>query len=67
MAECVRLLGLNLAHYQITHGEIPLGATLSTVGEAEPNEEQLKLLAQSMENVVSVLSTVISGLGETQH
>ncbi|MEP6605294.1 MAG: hypothetical protein ABJA60_04165 [Nitrosospira sp.] len=67
LAECMRLLALNLAHYQITHGEIPLSATLTIVEETEPNEAQLKLLAQGMENLVGVLGTVMRDLSETWH
>ena len=67
LAECARLLALNMAHYQIRHGEIPLDATLAMVDAPTPNEEQFKLLVLGMENLVGVLGTVMSGLGETQH
>lgn len=67
LAESARLLALNVAHYQIKHGEIPLDETLAMVSAAEPNEEQLKLLIRGMENLVGVLGNIISGLGESKH
>ena len=66
LAECARLLALNLAHHQALHGEIPLDQTLTILAE-EPNEVMLKLLADGMENLVGVLGNVISGLGEDKH
>jgi hypothetical protein len=67
VAECARLLALNLAHRQSRHGEIPLEETLTLVDIAEPNEEQAKLLANGMETLVGVLGNVCSGLGEEKH
>lgn len=67
LAESARLLALNVAHYQIKYGEIPLDETLAMVGAAEPNEAQLKLLVRGMENLVGVLGNIISGLGESKH
>ena len=40
LAECARILALNLAHYKARHGEIPLDETLGLVGMDEPNEAQ---------------------------
>jgi hypothetical protein len=67
VAECARLLALNLAHYQARHGEIPLEETLALVEMAERNEAQAKLLANGMENLVGVLGNVCSELGEEKH
>lgn len=67
LAESARLLALNVAHYQIKYGEIPLDETLAMVSATEPNEEQLKLLVRGMENLVGVLGNIISGLGESKH
>lgn len=67
LAESARLLALNVAHYQIKYGEIPLDETLAMVSAAEPNEEQLKLLIRGMENLVGILGNIISGLGESKH
>ena len=52
IAECARLLALNLAHHQSIHGEVPLEKTLTLLDATEPNEEQLKLLTGGMENLV---------------
>lgn len=67
VAESPRLLALNVAHYQIKHGDIPLDETLAMIDTAEPSDEQLKLLVQGMENLVGVLGNIISGLEETRH
>ena len=40
LAECARILALNLAHYKARHGEIPLDEKLGLVGMDEPNDDQ---------------------------
>ena len=40
LAECARLLALNVAHHKARHGEIPLDETLGLVGMDEPNDDQ---------------------------
>ena len=67
LAECARLLALNLAHYQELYGEVPLSDTLAMVNAAEPNDQQAGLLADGMELLVGVLGNVMSGLGEGRH
>ncbi len=67
IAECARLLALNLAHYQSKYGDLPLEETLAMIDADEPNEEQVVMLANGMENLVGVLGTVCSGLGEPKH
>lgn len=67
LAECARLLALNLAHYQGLYGEIPLDETLAILDATEPNDKQLKLLATGMETLVGLLGSVQSGLGEEKH
>jgi hypothetical protein len=67
IAECARLLALNLAHYQSKYGDLPLDETLAMVDADEPNDEQTVMLANGMENLVGVLGTVCSGLGEAKH
>ena len=67
LAECARLLALNLAHYQGLYGEVPLSDTLAMVNAPEPNDEQAVLLADGMEILVGVLENVLSGLGEGKH
>ena len=67
LAECARLLALNLAHYQGLYGEMPLEDTLTVLSVSEPNEDQSSLLARGMENLVGVLGNVLSGLGAERH
>lgn len=67
VAECARLLALNLAHYQGLYGEIPLGDTLSAINASEPNDDQLSMLVNGMEILVGVLGGVLSGLEEEKH
>jgi hypothetical protein len=67
LAECARLLALNLAHYQGLYGEVPLSATLAMVNAPEPNDEQAMLLTEGMEILVGVLGNVVSGLSEEKH
>lgn len=66
LAECARLLALNLAHYQGKYGEIPLENTLAII-DAEPNDVQAVLLKDGMEILVGLLGGVLSGLGEEKH
>ena len=67
LAECARLLALNLAHYQGLYGEISLDETLAILDATEPNDKQLKLLATGMETLVGLLGSIQSGLGEETH
>lgn len=67
LAQCARLLALNLAHYQTLHGEIPLDQMIAAFGGSEPDETQLKLLSYGMENFIGILGNVMSGLGEQKH
>jgi len=67
LAECARVLALNLAHYQAIHGEIPLENVLAMLDMAEPNEAQVKLLTDGMQNFVGMLGNVCGVLGEARH
>ena len=67
LAECARLLALNLAHYRSLYGEVPLNDTLAMLGAAELNDQQLELVADGMETLVGVLGNVLGGLGEEKH
>ncbi len=67
LAECARLLALNLAHYQGRFGEIPLEDTLAILDAIELNDEQEALLRDGMEILVGLLGGVLSGLGEEKH
>ena len=67
LAQCARLLALNLAHYQGKFGEMPLEATLAILDATEPNDEQEVRLRDGMEILVGLLGGVLSGLGEEKH
>ena len=67
LAQCARLLALNLAHYQGKFGEMPLEDTLAILDATEPNHEQEVLLRDGMEILVGLLGGVLSGLGEEKH
>lgn len=67
VAECARLLALNLAHYEMRFGALPLDDTLAALSAAEPNDDQAELLTRGMENLVGLLGNVLSGLGEERH
>lgn len=67
VAECARLLAMNIAHYQAKFGELPLSETLAMLGADEPNAEQLDLLTNSMEILIGVLGTVVSGIEQPKH
>jgi hypothetical protein len=59
LAECLRLLALDLAQYQLKYGELMLEKTLAFSLQVEPNEEQLNLLALGMANLAGVVESVI--------
>jgi hypothetical protein len=67
LAECARLLALNVAHYQSKYGELPLDETLAMIGMTKPNEEQIQLLTDGMEIFVGVLGNVVAGIGQDRH
>lgn len=67
LAETARLLVLNIAHYRSKYGELPLDETLSMLGMAQPNDEQLEILNSGMEILVGVLGNVVSGVDQERH
>lgn len=67
LAECAKLLALNLAHYKMKYGELPLDETLAMINMDKPNAEQLELMANGMEMLVGVLGNVVMGLGQERH
>lgn len=67
IAECARLLALNVAHYQSKYGMLPLDDALAMIGMNKPNEEQVQLMADGVEILVGVLGSVCSGLGQPRH
>jgi hypothetical protein len=67
IAETARLLALNVAHYQSRYGELPLDETLAMIGMTNPNDRQVKLLADGMEILVGVLGSVVHGIDQERH
>lgn len=67
LAETARLLAMNIAHYQSKYGELPLDEALAMLGQARPNDEQLKLLNAGMEIFVGVLGNIVSGVDQEKH
>ena len=61
LAECARLLAINVAHYESVYGELPLDETLAMAYAEEPNDAQLKLLTRGMETMVGVLGGIVQG------
>lgn len=61
LAECARLLAINVAHYESVYGELPLDETLEMAYAEKPNEAQVKLLTRGMETLVGVLGGIVQG------
>lgn len=67
IAETAKLLALNLAHYKMKYGELPLDETLAMIDIDKPNAEQTKMLVNGMVNFVGVLGNIVMGLGQEKH
>jgi len=67
LAECSRLLALNVAHYQNKYGELPLEEALTMIGMTMPNKDQIQLMTDGMEILVGVLGNVVVGIGQERH
>ena len=67
LAECARLLALNLAHHQVMHGEIAVENTLTLLRSFERTEEHLNVLMEGMLNLIGVLVNVCGGVGQAKH
>ena len=61
LAECARLLAINLAHYESVHGALPLDETLEIAYTEEPNQAQIDLMSRGMETMVGVLGGIVQG------
>ena len=61
VAEAARLLALNVAHYQMKYGPLPLDEKLAMLGIEHPNDEQLIMLTSGMESLVGVLGMIRIG------
>lgn len=69
LAECAKLLAMNLTHYEMKYGEMPLQDRLAMTYVAdELNDQQNELVTRGMETMVRVLGSVIQGLDDkTEH
>lgn len=61
LAECARLLAINIAHYESVYGALPLDETLQMVYSETPNQAQIDLMARGMETMVGVLGGIVQG------
>ena len=67
LAECARLLAINIAHYESVHGELSLDATLEMAYKNQPNQTQIDLMTRGMETLVGVLGGIVQGFEEKHH
>lgn len=59
LTECVRLLALNIAHYEMLYGELPMDTALDATYLDELNDKQIEWATNGMETMVGVLGNVI--------
>ncbi len=64
LAECARLLALNVAHYKSKYGELPLEEHQAMLDTQEIDEDLAKLLASGMLEMTMTLATVTGRLEE---
>ena len=68
LAECARLLAINIAHYQSKYGQLPLDESLAMAYADKPNQAQLDLMTRGLETLVGVLGGIVQGFDEkTSH
>ena len=64
LAECARLLAMNVAHYEMKYGELPLQDRLAMTYADELSDQHSELVTKGMETLVGVLGSLIQGLDE---
>lgn len=62
LAECIRLLAMNVAHYQLRYGELPLEEQLGITSKL--NDYHAELLTKGMETMTGVPGSSIRDLDE---
>lgn len=67
IAECARLLAINVAHYQSVYGDLTLDETLTAAYSDKPTQAQLDLLASGLETLVGVLGGLSSATDQSSH
>jgi hypothetical protein len=61
LAECGRILAMNLAHYKMKYGELPLDDGIFLAERDQLSDQQAELVVEGMETLVWVLGNVIQG------
>jgi hypothetical protein len=61
LAECARLLAMNVAHYEMKYGALLLEEILATTQSGTPNDQQAELMAKGTETLVGMLGNVMQG------
>jgi hypothetical protein len=64
IAECARLLAMNVAHYKRRYGELPLEDQLSMIVTDDINDQQAELVIDGMETLAGMMGTVIEGMDQ---
>ncbi len=64
LAECARLLALNVAHYKRQYGELPLEEHEAMLETQQIDEDLAKLMASGMLEMAITLATVTGRLEE---
>ncbi len=64
LAECARLLALNVAHYKAKYGELPLEEHQAMLETQEIDKDLAKLLTSGMLEMTMTLATVTGRLEE---
>ena len=59
VAEAARLLALNVAHYQLKYGALPINDFADMLRAQTIDPETAKLLSAGMQNLVGVLGQVL--------
>jgi hypothetical protein len=67
IAECARLLAMNVAHYKKRYGELPLEDQLAMIGAEEINDQQAELVIDGMEVLAGMLGTVLERNEKVEH
>ena len=62
LADALRLMSLNLAHYAMKYGQLPLGEAEAMAASDEPTQEQLQLVVNGFEVLVGMLGSVVQGM-----
>ena len=60
LAECAKLLALNVAHYQAKYGAVPMEEFLAGLEAESLGQEQIKLMSDGMKMLVGILGFVRS-------